>query len=159
LKGRNHLKVFLHSLNDFFENAPDLLLKHRLFVLMSFVLISAVLIFGMVTRFQMDMSLESWFQEDDPTKITLDKFRQQFGSDDGIYIVYETEDGDVFSEKSINTLQQFHEELDDLRLGITDPDNQKLQMLRRIIQIDSLYNARYQLADGDTLISPKTLIQ
>jgi predicted RND superfamily exporter protein len=151
------LKVFLHSLNDFFENAPDLLLKHRLFVLMSFVLISAVLIFGMVTRFQMDMSLESWFQEDDPTKITLDRFRQQFGSDDGIYIVYETEDGDVFSEKSINTLQQFHEELDDLRLGITDPENEKLQMLRRIIQIDSLYNARYQLADGDTLISQKLL--
>lgn len=152
-----YLKVFLHSLNDVFENAPDLLLKRRFLVLISFVLISAILIFGMVTRFQMDMSLESWFQDDDPTKLTLDEFRHQFGSDDGIYIVYEAADGDVFSEQSVNTIQKFHDELDDLRLGLSEPENEKQEMLRRIIQVDSLYNARYQIAEGDTLISQKLL--
>lgn len=151
------MKVFLNSLNDFFENAPELLLKRKFMVVMGFVVISTILIFGMVTRFQMDMSLESWFQEDDPTKITLDEFRHQFGSDDGIYIVYEAKDGDVFSEQSIKTIQRFHEELDDIRLGIGAVDNEKQQMLRRIVQIDSLYNARYQIAEGDTLISQKLL--
>ena len=151
------MKVFLNSLNDFFENAPELLLKRKFMVVIGFIVISAILIFGMVTRFQMDMSLESWFQEDDPTKITLDEFRHQFGSDDGIYIVYEAKDGDVFSEQSIKTIQRFHEELDDIRLGIGAVDNEKQQMLRRIVQIDSLYNARYQIAEGDTLISQKLL--
>lgn len=158
------MKAFLHTLNNYFEHAPGLLLKQRIWVLSGFFLISAILIYGMVTRFQMDMSLESWFQKDDPTKVSLDDFRQQFGSDDGIYIVYQAKDGDVFSEKSLSTLRQFHRELDDIRLGLTEladeqVDDDRLAMLQRIVKIDSLFNARYQRADGDTLISKKLLAQ
>ena len=71
----------------------------------------------MVTRFEMDMSLESWFDNDDPTKISLDNYRKQFGSDDGIYVVYKAKDGNVFSEESIKTIRDFHEELDSFRFG------------------------------------------
>ena len=114
----------------------------------------------MMTHFTMDMSLESWFQEDDPTKLSLDKFRQQFGSDDGIYLVYEARDGDVFSKQSLAVLRELHTELGNARLGLKTDAKTKLDagsMLPRIERVDSLYNARYQIAQGDTLISNKLI--
>ena len=167
------MKALLNSFNQFFEAAPELLLRRRFLVLILFFLVSAVLIFGMVSRFTMDMSLESWFRDDDPTRVSLDQFRQEFGSDDGIYIVYETQDGDVFSAQSIATLKAFHEELESIRLGLDNKETksgnteaakaqsqeQEFKLLKRIEQIDSLLNARYQIADGDTLISKKLLSQ
>ena len=140
-------------------------------MLILFFLVSTILIFGMVTRFTMDMSLESWFRDDDPTRVSLDQFRQEFGSDDGIYIVYEAQDGDVFSAQSVATLQTFHEELESIRLGLDEQtssneassrkasDSNTYELLKRIVQIDSLINARYQIAEGDTLISKKLLAQ
>jgi len=109
----------------------------------------------------MDMSLESWFQDDDPAKVSLDEFRAQFGSDDGVYVVYEAQDGDVFSQVSINTLKQFIQELQKIRLTPLLPDKALIEQnqLGRIQRIDSLYNARYQLATGDTLVSQKLLAQ
>ena len=165
------MKALLHSLNQFFEAAPELLLRRRFLVLILFFLVSTILIFGMVTRFTMDMSLESWFRDDDPTRVSLDQFRQEFGSDDGIYIVYEAQDGDVFSAQSVATLQTFHEELESIRLGLDEQtssneassrkasDSNTYELLKRIVQIDSLINARYQIAEGDTLISKKLLAQ
>ena len=153
------MQNYLANLNSFFERAPDFLLKRKMLVVSAFFIISAFLIYAMVTKFTMDMSLESWFNDDDPTKVSLDNYRQQFGSDDGIYIVYEANDGDVFSEKSISTIKAFHRELDDLRLGIAqNSESDKdvdIGILKRIDQIDSLYNARYQIADENSLISKK----
>ena len=114
----------------------------------------------MVSKFEMDMSLESWFNKDDPTKVSLEQYRKQFGSDDGIYIVYKAQDGNIFSQQSIETIKSFHEELENIRVGLIDlDDSEQTQILRRIERIDSLYNARYQIADGDTLISKKLYSQ
>lgn len=109
------------------------------------------MIYGMLSRFSMDMALESWFQDDDPATRSLTELRHQFGSDDGVYIVYEAADGDVFSEKSLATLAQLQRELDDARLvrQITEQSH----LLTRIERIDSLINIRYQLAQGDTLVA------
>ncbi len=153
----------LHSLNQFFESAPELLLRKRFLVLVLFFLLSALFIYGMVTRFTMDMSLESWFLDDDPTRVSLDQFRQEFGSDDGIFIVYEAADEDVFSAESIATLKAFHDELDAIRLtryaSDTNAAESDISILSRIVKVDSLINARYQQASGDTLISKKLLAQ
>jgi len=159
------LQTLLNQLNNFFESAPERLLKRRTLVISLFVVLSGVFIYGMINKFSMDMSLESWFQDDDPTKVALDQFRQQFGSDDGIYIVYEAKNGDVFSETALLAIKQLHTELDEIRLGLNDTahevsvqaDTDQEIMLKRIVQIDSLYNARYQVAEGDTLISQKLL--
>ena len=156
------MQTSLTRLNNFFEQAPSSLLKRRFLVITFFAVLSVVFIYGMLTQFKMDMSLESWFQDDDPTKIALDRFRQQFGSDDGIYIVYEASDGDVFSELSIKSIKSFHTSLHDISLGLKPELAASLvggneNLFNRIIKIDSLYNARYQIADGDTLISKKLL--
>lgn len=152
----------MHSLlsgfNRFFERAPQLLVPWRWWVLAAFISLSAVMVYGMFKHFTMDMSLESWFQDDDPVKLSLDEFRRQFGSDDGVYIVYRPDDGDVFSAKSLQTLRDFHNALDNARLGMPDlVSDASLEPLTRIERIDSLFNGRYQRAEGDTLISRKLI--
>jgi len=154
------LQSVLSKFNHFFEAAPQRFLPWRWSIITLFFAISAFMIYGMMTHFTMDMSLESWFQEDDPTKLSLDKFRSEFGSDDGIYLVYEASDGDVFSEKSLSVLRQLHTELDNARVGLQLDGKTDLaieSMLPRIERVDSLYNARYQIAEGDTLISNKLI--
>ena len=138
-----------------------MLLPWRYWLMAIFLLSTGMMSYLMLTRFSMDMSLESWFQDDDPAKVSLDEFRAQFGSDDGVYVVYEALDGDVFSQVSINTLKQFIQELQKARLTPLMPDKALIEQnqLGRIQRIDSLYNARYQLAIGDTLVSQKLLAQ
>jgi len=154
------LQSVLSRFNRFFEAAPQRFLPWRWSIIALFFALSAFMIYGMMAHFTMDMSLESWFHEDDPTKLSLDKFRKQFGSDDGIYLVYKAKDGDVFSEKSLDVLRKLHGELDNARIGFASDGKAKLEqtsMLPRIERVDSLYNARYQVAEGDTLISNKLI--
>ena len=154
------MQSILERLNLFFEAAPQKLLHWRWTVVALFVVVTSVMVYGMISRFTLDMSLESWFQDDDPAKVSLDDFRQQFGSDDGLYIVYRPKDGDIFSQRSLDTLRDFHNELDAIRYDPANaqiPNNENPNLLSRIIRIDSLLNGRYQIADGDTLISQKLL--
>lgn len=154
------MQSVLLRFNQFFETAPQRFLAWRWSMISAFFVVSVGMIYGMVTHFTMDMSLESWFQEDDPAKLSLDKFRKQFGSDDGIYLVYEAKDGDVFSKQSVAVISQLHAELDHARIGFNADGLTSLthgSMLSRVERVDSLYNARYQMADGDTLISKKLI--
>ena len=154
------MQSILTRFNTFFEQAPQVLLRWRWSVIALFFLLSSILFYGMMSRFELDMSLESWFKDSDPTKVSLDEFRQVFGSDDGIYVVYRAQDGDVFSEQSLETLRAFHAALDDVRFNpdyVKREGNDQAKELSRIVRVDSLVNARYQIADGDTLISKKLL--
>lgn len=153
------MQSILSQFNHWFERAPLVCLNYRWWVVLAFVAATTFLTYGMLTRFTMEMSLESWFQEDDPAKLSLDRFRQVFGSDDGVYIVYAPADGDVFSASSLATLQQLHRELDALRLGLREfgADTSVNAQMARVQRIDSLYNARYQIAEGDTLRSQRLL--
>lgn len=154
------MQSILARLNLLFEAAPQKLLSWRWTVITVFLLITSAMLYGMLTKFTLDMSLESWFQDDDPAKLSLDDFRHKFGSDDGLYIVYRPRDGDVFSKKSIDTLRSFHAELDAIRndpANAKTPGNVSASELSRIVRIDSLINGRYQLAEGDTLISKKLM--
>ena len=94
----SHLIEFL---NRFFEKLPLAVLKFRWLIIAIFLATTAFMLHGLVTKFNMDMSLENFFSEKDPVRVTLNRYRQEFGSEDGLYIVYEAKDGDVFSEKSI----------------------------------------------------------
>lgn len=146
----------LRRFNRFFELAPQRLIPWRWWVLIAFLITTAFMVSGMMTRFTIDMSLESWFQDGDPATVSLEKFRSQFGSDDGIYIVYKAKDGDVFSETSLRTLESLYNELDDARVGLSEESEDK-NLLKRIERIDSLFNGRYQIAEGDTLVSKKLI--
>jgi predicted RND superfamily exporter protein len=147
------ISALFEYLNQRFEKLPNATLQYRWIIIFGFLLSSAFMLFNIVTKFNMDMSFETMFKQDDPIRTTLNNFRHQFGSDDGLYMVYEAKDGDVFSEKSIATIAKLHKELDDARVARGD----KASELNRIEKIDSLYNIRLQKVEGDTLISQKLL--
>ncbi len=150
------MQSVLSRVNRFFELAPGVLLPLRWPVLLLFFALTGVMLYGMLSQFSLDMSLESWFEEGAPAKRNLDRFRAQFGSDDGVYLVYAPKDGDVFSADSLQRLAALHEALESIRLGLAGAEYQQ-SPLRRIERIDSLYNARYLIAEGDTLISRKLI--
>jgi len=109
-----------------------------------------------VKRLKMDMTLESWFDKDDPAKVALDDFRREFGSDDGLYVVYHPRDGDVFSYASLRLIHELGEALIDPSgiVGLADKKN-----LAHIEKITSLTNSRYQVVEGDDLISNRMVRQ
>ncbi|MBU2515201.1 MMPL family transporter [bacterium] len=139
----------ISKITDFFESLPDLLRKYRLWIWVTFFALVVFSIFGF-TRFKLDMAMESWFRTDDSTVVVFNKFRDSFGSDDAIYIVYKAKDGDVFSEASLTAVRDLQDKLTSLSLEAID-NNESL--LSHIIEIKSLINVSYMQVEGDTLIS------
>ena len=95
------MKTLLLALSLYFEKVPGQLRPHRKLVLVLALLSTVFMVVG-ANRFTLDFSIESWFEKGDPALDALSEFRQQFGSDDGLFIVYEAKDGDVFSHQSSN---------------------------------------------------------
>ena len=156
------MKTFLFSLSDFFEGVPNYIRPWRWWII-TFVLASTLFMGVGSTRFVIDVTVDSWFSEDDPVLQSLDEFRNQFGSDDGLFIVYEAKDGDVFSVDSLRLIDQLTtslsrwQEIPQTRLnnaGITPDLALELNHIKRV---QSLTNVRIQTHDGDTLSSPRLI--
>ncbi|MFY0665304.1 MAG: MMPL family transporter [Natronospirillum sp.] len=99
-------------------------------------------------RVTVDQTYDSWFDDDDPALIALDRFRAQFGSDDGVFLVYRAKDGNVFSYESLRRIRDLQEQLD---AASRDDDS----ALSHITRLQGLSNARVQINEGDTLRSAR----
>ncbi len=137
------------NINQFFENLPDYTRQNRLKIWAAFLLVIILLGVG-VPRLKFDMSMESWFRESDPVMVALNRFRDSFGGDDSVYIVYRAKDGDVFSEKSLRAVKQIQEDLQDATLEAEDGKNNPFE---HVIEVKTLINVSYMNVQGDTLIS------
>ncbi|MDH5560517.1 MAG: MMPL family transporter, partial [Deltaproteobacteria bacterium] len=150
---KNFINPILIKLNQAFTATPNAIRPYRWRIISLFLILSIVSGWGL-SKFQMDMSMESFFTDDDPFLKGYDQFKRDFGSDDSIYLVFEAKDGDIFSEKSIRLTHELTEDLENWRqiqgIGI-----QQDSMLKRMVKITSLTNSRYQLTRGDDLISAK----
>ena len=143
------MKSILNALNIYFETIPNRLLKYRWLVWLILIAVTVFLSFGVV-RTKFDMTLEGWFADDDPIKMALDAFKEDFGSDDGVYIVYKPNDGDVFSEKSLKAVQSIRYDLLNFRDRLKAGEQ---SMLDHIIKINTLVNASILTVKEDSLIS------
>ncbi len=144
-------------INAQFAQLPALFNAQRYWVLLIFVAITVFTGYGLVTQFKMDKSMEAWFNEGDTTLVQLNAFRAQFGSDDGLYVVYAPADGDVFSQTSLALIAQLHQEINDARFAQDSKTQQPSSALSRIERMTSLYNAPFQAVDGDTLQAQELL--
>jgi len=152
-------KVLL-SVSDAFAEAPYKVLRFKSFILTGLVVITAVMIFGIYTRTSLDMTMESFLPEGDPAMDALNQFREQFGSDDSVFLVYRAKDGNIFSRESLQAAQQL---TDDLRnwetLDRSDyPESisgveVEFEELKHIRRVQSIANLRYQESVGDSLLS------
>ena len=155
------MKNLLLYLNGYFARVPGQLIPYRKIVLIVALLSTIFMGFG-ASRFVLDTSFDVWFSESDPAIEALDDFRDQFGSDDGLFIVYEAKDGDVFSNKSLTLIAEITESLDNYE-QISDDEwlNQYgltldiVESLSHIKRVQSLSNIRIQKNDDDVLSSPR----
>lgn len=145
------MKRLMHTMAGYFENVPDQVRKWRIAVWLFFI--AATLFFAVgLGRVTFDMAIEAWFHDDDPTITAFDWFHHEFGSDDHLYVVYKPKDGDVFSEKSLRTLQGLQQELEARRASLREADTSALS---RVVKITSLINAPVLKAEDGALISKK----
>jgi len=149
------MSSILQRLAFFFASIPDSLRPWRTMILGIFVLVTVFLALGL-QRFQLDTSFDAWLSDDDPSVQALDDFRRQFGSEDGLFLVYRARDGDVFSVHSLtqirkltNTLENW-QEINALSISAT---SEVLNNLNHITRVQSLSNTRYQVSSNDTLES------
>lgn len=136
-------------MSRFFMTVPDRLRKRRLPVWLFFILMTVFSAFG-IMRTQFDMTLEGWFEDDDPIKVALDRFHADFGSDDSVFIVYKPKDGNVFSEASLKAVQGIREDLLNFRMELEEGET---SMLEHIVRVNTLANASVLISDGDLLVS------
>ncbi len=147
------MKSAYEKLSLYFETVPERMRRRRWMWWLFFILITVAVSSG-VSRNRYEMTIDSWFSEDDPVKVSLDRFRDEFGSDDGIYIVYKPKDGDVFSAKSLALVRSITAEL--LNEGGARADS-NAKMLQRITDVRTLVNAKVLHVDGDSLVSKRLI--
>lgn len=155
------MKNLLLYLNKYFAKVPGQLIPYRKTVLILALLSTIFMGYG-ASRFVLDTSFDVWFSESDPAIEALDEFRDQFGSDDGLFIVYEAKDGDVFSNKSLTLISEITEILDNYetvsdeewleRFNLTP---EVVESLTHIKRVQSLSNIRIQKNEDDVLSSPR----
>ncbi len=155
------MKNLLLYLNKYFAKVPGKLIPYRKTVLILALLSTIFMGFGS-SRFVLDTSFDVWFSESDPAIEALDEFRDQFGSDDGLFIVYEAKDGDVFSNKSLKLISEITDVLDNYQQISDDVWLEKyglstdvVESLTHIKRVQSLSNIRIQKNADDVLSSPR----
>ena len=135
----------LQTLNQYFSTVPAWSKKHRKKLFFFYFLLLVFLGFGL-PQIKLDMSLESFFEPNDPAIETMNRFKKSFQSDEGIYLVYRAKDGDVLSNQSLKALLHLQNRIDSLSL-------EEGNVLERITRITSLINVNYLEVKGDDLIS------
>lgn len=137
----------INRLSAHFENVPDALRKRRLLVGIVFLALLATSIYG-ISKMHMDMTIEGWFHKEDPTLVAFNRYHAQFGSEDGVYIVYKPKDGDVFSAASLEAARNIQNELIHFRTRLKEGEESALE---HIVKVDTLVNAPVLTVDGDVL--------
>jgi predicted RND superfamily exporter protein len=156
------VKKLLLAISDYFECLPNKLRPWR-WGIIAFALASTLFMAVGSTKFVIDITVDSWFSEDDPVLQSLDEFRNQFGSDDGLFIVYEAKDGDVFSPASLRLVDKLTnylsrwQDIPQSELDIAGIAPDLALKLDHIKRVQSLTNVRIQVNSGDTLSSPRLI--
>jgi len=141
------MKKIMEHISGHFERLPDLLRKRRLVVLILFMVTTGFFFYQM-GRTKFDMTVEAWFEDDDPTLVAFDGFHAEFGSEDHVFVVYRPKDGDVFSAQSLEAAKGIRDELLNRKLKKGNDS-----ALKHIVRITTLTNAPVLRAEADTLIS------
>ena len=154
------MEKLLIALSDAFAQVPNRVLRYKHFVLTGLVVISLLMVWGIFTRTELDMTTDGFLDQADPSMLALNEYRRQFGSDDSVFLVYRAKDGDVFSRESLLAIQQLTNDLRYWQQLRTEdyPDaingiNLDFDELNHVRRVQSIANLRFQENRGDTLLS------
>lgn len=155
------MEQFFDNAANLFSAVPDVMIRRRWWVLALLAVLTGVMLVGAVTRSSINTAANSFLNPDDPAIVALNKFRDQFGSDDAVVLVYRAKDGDVFSKASLAAVQALTEDLErwqDLpKDKFVDAKGKpvKTDELAHLRRVQSLATLRIQSANGDTLNSAR----
>ena len=154
------MEKLLIALSDAFAQVPNRVLRYKHLVLSGLVVISLLMVWGIFTRTELDMTTDGFLDQADPSMLALNEYRRQFGSDDSVFLVYRAKDGDVFSRESLLAIQQLTNDLRYWQQLRTEdyPDaingiNLDFDELNHVRRVQSIANLRFQENRGDTLLS------
>ncbi|MBQ45800.1 MAG: hypothetical protein CMK37_09120, partial [Porticoccaceae bacterium] len=148
------MENLLLKLTGIFAQAPNRVLEFKQTILAALTLVSLFLFHAIYEQTEFDLSSEAFIDQEGSAQIALDEFRRQFGSDRSVFLIYKPADGDVFSRKSLSTIQELTTKLENWQ--DLDPEmfpNIDLNELKHIRRVQSLSNLQIQSSSGDTLIS------
>lgn len=152
----------LLALSGWFSRLPAWMVRRRLAILGVVTAITVVMIWAASTLTRLDMTIDSFIDQDDPAISALNSFRSQFGSDDSVYLVYQAHDGDVFSAQSLRAVQTLTERLSNAdNLAPSDfprsVNGQPVDLgeMEHIRRVESITTLRIQRGTEDTLLSER----
>lgn len=147
------MQSILSFVSTYLANVPGQVQKRRWMVLLAFLVATAICFHG-ITKLKFDFTIEGWLEQDDAAFVAYNQFHDQFGSDDGVVIVYKPKDGDVFSAASLRTVKQIRDDLILYRTGLKQGEKSALD---HIVEVNSLVNA-VVLSVTDDVLASKSLV-
>jgi predicted RND superfamily exporter protein len=132
----------LHRFEEWFGSLATRICRRPVMALM-IVMLGVMGAMSQMPKVKMDTSTEGLLREDDPILQTYNKFREQFGREEMIYVLIRTDN--VFDLPFLKRLKAFHEAIEE-----------KAPHLRKVT---SLVNARDTRATGDSGISVDDLLK
>ena len=141
------MKKVYGKMEKFFEELPAQLRSIRYLVWILIFSITAIMVLG-TTKIKTTRSVDASFPESDQALQILNKYKQEFGSNENLTLLFKAKDGDVFSQKSLNTLSDLQEALETGRYKKTEKGPAPLS---HIVEIKSILNASYEEVNGDLL--------
>lgn len=143
------MKNLLNGISRHLTSVPARVEKRKWLVLASFAVATGIFFFGL-TKLKFDFTLEKWFEQDDTAFVAYNEFREQFGSEDGVVIVYKAKDGDVFSTQSLLAVKGIRDDLTNYPATLANGERSALD---HIVDVDCLINAFVLTVKDDVLLS------
>ena len=126
----------MDSRNGFIERLADFVVNNR--IRMSVLtLICAFAVFAGIPNLKLDTDGRVFMAADNPDKILLDRFEQEFAKDDNLAIIVKPADGDVFTPRTLGAIGELTEELWNLPY---------VRLVNSITRFQNTY------ADGDMMV-------
>lgn len=126
---------------------PEKMIARRWLYLSLILGIVTVLCIGLY-KFRIEESFEDFFSKDNHSAEDYRLFRNQFGSDESIVLLYKAPKGDIFSTESLQKVKNFEDKVNAERLDPKSP-------LNRITRVRSIISADYLETSGSTMVSRK----
>jgi hypothetical protein len=143
------MKRILSWTSHYLTGIPDWVRNRKVFVLLTLAVATAFFIYGM-SKLQFDFTIERWLKQDDAAFVAYNEFHDQFGSDDGVVIVYRPKDGNVFSAASLKAVGGIRDELLNYHAKMKVGESSALD---HVVKVDTLVNAPVLTVKSDTMLS------
>ena len=141
------ISALLMALSDAMARIPDFANRNRRKLLVSLILFTLFFAVG-IPRIKLDMSMEAFFRDDDPALHGFNVFHYLFGGDQFVMLMFQPEDGDLFTTDSLQRVKQLEDDLNRSRLDTGSE-------LNRITRVRSIYSADHLEATDEALINRK----